>query len=614
MRCDARKDFRSVRLLGRAALMLALLLSAFAGLTAYGVQTPGGGALAQARGSVSKETILNILSLQGLSADQRNASIAALVAAINTNGVDFVLTPAVEQELRTAGASDELIAATRAGYRQNAAAPAGSNPPARPADNKPPEKDPAMLDEKPVVTHHEIRTGGRTLRYTVTTGMMPLKNAAGDTEARLFYMAYTADNAGHGAQRPLMFSFNGGPGSSSVWLHLGALGPKRVRMMDDGALPPPPYQLVDNELTWLDMTDIVFIDPVGTGYSRATKPELANKYFGLQGDIASIGEFIRLYLTRSERWSSPLFLVGESYGTTRAAGLSGYLIERGIAFNGILLISTIMNFQTSRFAKGNDLPYILFLPTYTATAWYHKRLPPDLQTDLRRTLDEVERWAANEYTTALAKGDRLTAQERQEVIDKLARYTGLSKQFIDNSDLRIEIQRFDKELLRDQKRTVGRLDSRFKGMDVLAASETPDFDPSLSAIRPPYTAMFNDYVRTQLGFKSDLEYYILGGGVGRWDFGSDNAYADTSEALRSAFAKNPYMKLFVASGYYDLATPYFATQYTLAHMGLDPALRGHVQTAQYEAGHMMYIEKNSLAQLKRDVASFIQSAMANPRP
>jgi carboxypeptidase C (cathepsin A) len=407
-----------------------------------------------------------------------------------------------------------------------------------------------------------------------------------------------------------MFSFNGGPGSSSVWLHLGTLGPRRVQMLEDGAMPAPPFRLVDNEQTWLDFTDIVFIDPVGTGYSRAAKPELGSRYFGLQGDIQSVGEFIRLYLVKNSRWTSPLFLVGESYGTTRAAGLSGYLVERGIAFNGVLLISTIMNFQTARFARGNDLPYVLFLPTYTAIAWYHKRLAPDLQGDLRKTLDEVERWAATDYTIALAKGDRLTPSERQEVIDRLNRYTGLSKSFIDNSDLRIEISRFDKELLRDQKRIVGRLDGRFKGIDDLAVSERPDFDPSMAAIRPPYTATFNQYVRTELGFRSDLEYYILGGGVGRWDFGSDNAYADTSDALRSAFNKNPYMKLFIASGYYDLATPYFAADYTLRHMGLDPSLRANVTTTFYEAGHMMYIEQTSLAQLKRDAAAFVQNATA----
>ncbi|HEX8352415.1 MAG TPA: hypothetical protein VF611_05945, partial [Pyrinomonadaceae bacterium] len=564
--------------------------------------------------------------LRGLAPERRDASAALLAAAVRDSGVDFEVTPAVEQELVAAGATPELVSAARANFRPQGAAAQGAGAQqqgpqgasrgvasgasgATPAAT-PGERDAAMTDGPPSVTRHEIRVGGRSLRYTVTTGVMPLKSAAGETEARIFYMAYTLDNPGPAAQRPLMFSFNGGPGSSSVWLHLGALGPRRTHMLEDGAMPPPPFRLVDNEHTWLDFTDLIFIDPVGTGYSRAARPELASRYFGLQGDIQSVGEFIRLYLVKNQRWASPLFLVGESYGTTRAAGLSGYLVERGVAFNGVMLISTIMNFQTARFARGNDLPYVLFLPTYAAIAWYHKRLAPDLQGDLRKTLDEVERWAATDYTVALAKGDRLTASERQEVIDRLNRYTGLDKRFIDNSDLRIEIQRFDKELLRDQKRTVGRLDGRFKGIDDLAVSERPDFDPSMAAIRPPYTATFNQYVRSELGFRSDLEYFILGGGVGRWDFGSDNAYADTSDALRSAFNKNPYMKLFVASGYYDLATPYFAAEYTLRHMGLDPALRGNVTTTFYEAGHMMYIDQTSLARLKRDAAAFVQNAAA----
>lgn len=472
------------------------------------------------------------------------------------------------------------------------------------------EQAPPAVDEKPIVTHHEIKIGARTLKYSVTTGMMPIRNAQGETEAHIFFMAYTAADAGSASKRPLTFSFNGGPGSSSVWLHLGALGPKRVKMLDDGRMPPPPFQLVDNESTWLDQTDLVFIDPVGTGYSRAVKPELARKFFGLQGDIQSVGEFIRMYLTRYERWTSPLFLVGESYGTTRASGLSGYLVDHGIALNGIILVSTIMNFETADFNHGNDLPYVLYLPTYTATAWYHKKLPADLQQDLRKTLDEVERWASTDYAIALQKGDRLTPAERTEVIEKLARYTGLSKQYIDSSNLRIEIFRFDKELLRDQKRTVGRLDSRFTGMDALAVSERPDFDPSMAAIRPPYTALFNNYVRTELGYKSDVEYYILGGGVSRWDWGSDNSYADTSESLRSAFAKNNYMKLFIAFGYYDLATPYFAAEYTLDHMGLDPSLRGNMTTGHYEAGHMMYIDRKSLEQLKSDVSAFLQRAVS----
>jgi carboxypeptidase C (cathepsin A) len=494
-----------------------------------------------------------------------------------------------------------------------AATPAASKPSGEASEKQKEkgEKGEKEPEKPPVVTHHELRLAGKVLKYSVTAGMMPLKDEAGETEANVFFMAYVAERPGGPEKRPLVFSFNGGPGSSSVWLHLGALGPKRVKMRDDGAMPAPPYQLVDNDSTWLELADLVFIDPVGTGYSRATKPELGKKFWSLQGDIESVGEFIRLYVTRYQRWASPLFMVGESYGTTRAAGLAGHLVDRGIAFNGIMLVSSILNFQTARFTVGNDLPYQLFLPTYAATAWYHKKLPAELQGDLRTTLAEVEAWAASEYPVALAKGDRLGPAERQAVVDRLSRYTGLRKEYVDQADLRIEIQRFCKELLRDEKRTVGRLDSRFKGIDEDVVSERPEFDPSMTAIRPPYTAMFNHYVRTSLRYETDLVYYILGGGIGAWDWGQVGfGAADTSEALRSAFAKNPDMKLFVASGHYDLATPYHATEYTLAHMGLDPTQRSRVTTAYYEAGHMMYIHAAELAKLKRDVSAFVESALS----
>jgi len=498
-----------------------------------------------------------------------------------------------------------------------AASPGAQAPAPKPAEKPVEEKPAAPADrewegEKPVVTRRSVRAGGRTLNYTVTTGMMPIRNAAGDVEARMFFMAYTLDQPADAARRPLMFSFNGGPGSSSVWLHLGALGPRRVRMLDDGGLPPAPYELVDNEYTWLDQTDLVFIDPVGTGYSRAVTPDLGKKFFGLKGDVESVGEFIRLYLTKFERWTSPLFLVGESYGTTRASALSGYLIDKGIAFNGILLISSIMNFQTVGFDDGNDLPYAVHLPTYSAIAWYHKKLPPDLQKDLRKTLAEVEAWVTNEYQVALAKGDTLTAAERQATLEKLARYTGLSREYLEQTDLRVEIMRFCKELLRSEKKTVGRLDGRFTGVDEYARGERPEFDPSMAAIRPPYTAAMNDYVRRELGYKSESEYYILGGGIGPWDWGRDNEYADTAEPLRAAFAKNPWMKLFIAYGYYDLATPYFAARYTLSHMNLAPGLRKNVTEAYYEAGHMMYVDVRELAKLKRDVSAFLADALRRP--
>ncbi len=460
------------------------------------------------------------------------------------------------------------------------------------------------------MTKHELRAGGKTLKYTATTGYLPIRSPQGEIEARMFFIAYTLDGAADPASRPLTVSFNGGPGSSSVWLHLGALGPKRVAMNDDGTMPAPPYRLVDNEATWLDQTDLVFVDPVGTGYSRAVKPELGAKFWGVQGDIQSVGEFIRLYVTRYERWTSPLFMVGESYGTTRAAGLAGHLIDRGIAFNGILLVSSILNFQTARFTVGNDLPYVLFLPTYTATAFHHRKLAPELQRDLAATLKEVETWAAGDYTAALARGTALTGAARTAVAERLARYTGLSRDYVERANLRIEIQRFCKELLRAEGRTVGRLDSRFVGVDRSGVADEPDFDPSLTAIRPPYTAALNDLVRRTLGFQSDLPYHILGGGIGTWDWGSAGAgFTDTGDALRDAVAKNPHMRVFVGSGYFDLATPYFATEYTLDHLGLPGDLAGRITRRYYRAGHMMYIDVKELAALRKDVAAFMTEAL-----
>jgi carboxypeptidase C (cathepsin A) len=485
--------------------------------------------------------------------------------------------------------------------------------PARPAADTvkpaPPVPLPAT-EEKPVVTHHSIRIGGRTLSYSVTAGTLPLKDEKGNVEANIFFMAYTLDNPAELSKRPLMFSFNGGPGSASVWLHLGALGPRRVKMEDEGWLPAAPYQLVDNEQTWLAATDLVFIDPVGTGFSRAASAELGKKFWSLRGDIESVGTFIRLFLTRYERWSSPLFVVGESYGTTRAAGLSEWLVNHGIALNGVVLVSTILNFETADWSTANDLPYALLIPTYTATAWYHKKLAPDLQqAGLAAVVEQARRWALNEYLLALAKGDQLSGEEYRQTADRLARYSGLERSYVEQHNLRVDLGRFQKELLRDQNRTVGRLDTRFKGFDAMPGGEQPDFDPSMAAIRPPYTATFNDYVRRELGYRSDLEYYILGGGIGsRWDFGSDNEYVDVGESLRSAFAKNPHMRLYIAFGYYDAATPLFAAEYTLNHLRLDPSLRDHITRGYYEAGHMMYIQLPSLAKLSREVAAFVQTA------
>jgi carboxypeptidase C (cathepsin A) len=482
-------------------------------------------------------------------------------------------------------------------------------------DEKTDEKVPKLPEkpeEPPIETKHELTIGRKTLHYTVTTGLMPLKNAdSGETEANIFFMAYTLDQPQNAQVRPLMFVFNGGPGSSSVWLHLGALGPKRVKMQDEGWMPAPPYQLVANEQTWLDFADLVFIDPVGTGYSRPVKADDGKKYWNVKGDLDSVGEFIRLYLTRYERWSSPLFLAGESYGTTRAAGLAGALFDKGVAFNGIFLISTVLNFQTLSFDRGNDLVYTLYMPTYAATAWYHQRLPADLQNKpLAEVLAEVEAWAEGEYTLALMKGDKLDEAERKRILKRLARYTGIETRHIEQSNLRILIRRFCKELLRDDKRTVGRLDSRFKGRDTLAVTEFPDFDPSLTDITPPYTAMMNDYVRRYLSYKTDTTYEVLSLKVNEaWEW-DRRKYPDTSEALRSAVAKNPFMKVFVAQGYYDLATPYWGALYTLNHMDIDPTLRDNICCQYYEAGHMMYLDIPSLTKLKADALDFMKAALA----
>ncbi len=489
----------------------------------------------------------------------------------------------------------------------------------------PDENDKSTTDEKPaetqaaeqpagppVETHHQLSLGDRTLHYTVNTGMMPMKNSeTGETEGNIFFVAYTLDNVDDPADRPLVFAFNGGPGAGSVWLHLGALGPRRVKMQDEGWMPAPPYRLVPNEHTWLDIADIVFIDPIGTGYSRATKTEHNQKFWSLQGDLDSVGEFIRLYLTHYQRWASPLFVAGESYGTTRAAGLAGHLVDKGIGLAGIVMISSILNFQTARFVRGNDLPYALFLPTYTATAWYHQQLPEDLQSKpLAEVLEEVEAWAETEYHLALMRGDRLTGEERDEVVNRLARYTGLDSTYIELTNLRIQIHRFCKELLRKEQRTVGRLDSRFKGRDALGVSEFPDFDPANIAITPPYTMMMNHYARSELGFETDTEYNSLSFDVNeKWEF-PRGQFPDTSEALRSAFAKNPFMKLFVGQGYFDLATVHSAARYTLDHMDISPDLRDNIELHYYEAGHMFYLDIKSLAKFKQDVSDFIARTLS----
>jgi carboxypeptidase C (cathepsin A) len=484
----------------------------------------------------------------------------------------------------------------------------------KPAADKKPDQKEAKEPPKDQIstTSHTVRVGNETITYTARAGTIVLKDEKGDPRASVFMTAYTKDGADP-SKRPVTFTFNGGPGSSSVWLHLGAFGPKRVNYKDDeGHAAAPPYKLVDNELTLLDTTDLVFIDPVTTGFSRAIPFEDANKFHSVSSDIESVGEVIRLWTSRNGRWSSPKFLAGESYGTTRAAGLAGWLHDQGYYLNGIVLISAILNFQTASFDSGNDLPYVLFLPTYTATAWYHKKLPADLEAmPVDQVTAESERFALGEYTVALMKGDRITPEERQGIVTKLARYTGLSPAYIEQTNLRVRDDRFTKELRRSERTVVGRLDSRFTGMDRDAAGENVDGDPSYAAIYGEYTAMVNDYLRRELKFDTDMQYEILTGKVWPWKFDrSENAYLDVSETLRAAIAQNPYLRVFVANGFYDLATPFAATNYTFARMQLEPSQRKNVMLNYYAGGHMMYIDRAAHRKLHDDIVTFMRGAIA----
>ncbi|MCB9861081.1 MAG: peptidase S10 [Phycisphaeraceae bacterium] len=490
------------------------------------------------------------------------------------------------------------------------------------SDKKPDAASGPLASEKVVETHHSITIGtgasARTINYVAQCGYMEMPNYNGEHKSNVFYTAYfvepddgTRDSVSWRSNRPITFAFNGGPGSSSVWLHLGALGPRRVVMGDEGERLPPPYVLVDNEASWLDITDLVFIDPVTTGYSRPVEGENAKQFHGLREDSRHVGDFIRLYVTKHNRWPSPKFLAGESYGTTRCAALSGYLQDTyGMDLNGIVLISPILNFQTARFDVGNDTPYWLYLPTYTATAWYHKKIDPDRIRGLDAVLKESEEFASGEYLIALAKGSALTPSEYDNVARKLSSLTGLSVDYIKQCDLRPVIHNFTKELLRDEHRTVGRLDSRYVGTDRNSVGDSPDHDPSMTAILGPYTGALYEYVRTELEYENDLVYEILTGRVHPWSYGSnENSYVNVGETLRSAMTKNSDLKVLACSGYYDLATPYFAMDYTADHMQLDPSIRQNLTRTYYESGHMMYVRIEDLHKLKDDVAAFYQDTL-----
>ena len=476
------------------------------------------------------------------------------------------------------------------------------------------EKKPDIPEDKLSVTHHSVTINGEEIRYTATAGTLVLKEEI-DKEgekpkASVFFIAYTRDDVEDTSKRPITFSFNGGPGSSSVWLHLGVLGPRCVKSDEDGELPHPPYQLTDNACSILDKTDLVFIDPVSTGFSRAVPGEEAKQFHGFKRDIESVGDFILLYLGRYKRWGSPKLLIGESYGTTRAGGLAGYLQGRhGTYLNAIMLVSVVLNFQTIRFAPGNDLPYILYLPTYAATAHYHNKLS-DIDNEFESFMDEVRAFATGDYTVALMQGSAITSDQRANIVQRLAAYTGLSSEYIERTDIRINIMRFCKELLRDEGRTVGRFDSRYKGIDRDSAGETYEYDPSSAVVQGAYTAALNAYVRDELEFESDLPYEILSRRVHPWDYSDhQNEYVNVGDTLRAAMTMNPALKVYVANGYYDLATPFLASEYTFSHLGLDESLQDNITTAYYQAGHMMYIDQAELRKMKDDLDAFLDDVL-----
>ena len=490
--------------------------------------------------------------------------------------------------------------------------------------------------DKLAITNGTLTIAGKSLNYTATAGYMSLKDEAGKPRANVFFVAYTAGGTVKGqaaasgsltlvsgqigtattipaaapapAARPLMFVFNGGPGSAAVWLHLGAAGPKRIDIPADGTAPKAPYRLVDNDASWLPATDLVFVDPVSTGYSRPATPEQGKEFHGFHEDISSIGEFVRLYLTKNQRWDSPIFLAGESYGTTRAAGLAEHLQQNvGVNVSGVVLISTVLNFAMLAPHEGNDLPYLTYLPTYTAVAWYHGKIKGKRE-DL---LKEAERFALNEYTVALAKGASLSEEDRGKAAGKIAELTGLTKEYVLACDLRIEPSRFEKELLRGDGKVVGRFDGRLTGWATDPANDSAEWDPSFDGFLTAYTSAMNEYARGTLKYENDLPYEVLTGKVNPWNYNSGgwSGYLYVGDNLRNAMTRNPNLKLLIAAGWYDLATPYFGVDYTANHLGLAKDLRKNITQTYYAGGHMVYHERTAAEQLERDVARMIESAV-----
>jgi carboxypeptidase C (cathepsin A) len=486
------------------------------------------------------------------------------------------------------------------------------------ATNAPAAAKPALAQipdasHAPVRVTNTVTIAGESVRYVAETGMLPLLKPDGTARASVFYTAYTRiDKSETGnqksemEQRPVMFCFNGGPGSASVWLHLGALGPRRVKLNDDGSLPAPPFALADNESSLLNVSDLVFIDPVATGFSRAAKNEKADQFFGETGDVDSIGEFIRLWTTRHARWLSPKFLCGESYGVFRAAGLADHLRARcGMYLNGLVLVSGVLDFATISAGAGNDLPYLLALPAQTAAAHFHKKLPPDLQADRAKALAEAREFAKGEFTSALLQGAALPADERNKVVAELARLTGLKPSVITDNNLRVDSYVFRKQLLHDEGLILGAYDARQTGRDGDAAATGPAFDPSMAAALGPFAAAMNAYVREELKFEDDLPYELLAG-VQPWAYGARNSFPSAGASLASVMNQNPHLKILVLGGRCDLVCPADAMRYSVGHLDLAEAYRTNVTFAEFDAGHMMYVNRPDREKMQDVIGKFIR--------
>ncbi len=486
--------------------------------------------------------------------------------------------------------------------------------PLRAADTNAPAavREPNLLAQIPDASHAPVRVtntlsiAGERVTYVAETGMLPLLKPDGTSRASVFYVAYTRTDGAAGVKRPVTFSFNGGPGSASVWLHLGALGPRRVKMNDDGSLPAPPFALMDNPYSILNDSDLVFIDPVATGFSRPAKDEKPDEFFGDEGDLDSVGEFIRLWTTRHDRWLSPKFLCGESYGVFRAAGLAEHLRRRcGMYLNGLILVSGVLDFGTISGGPGNDLPYPLILPAYTAAAHFHKKLPADLQSDLPAALAEARAFAKGEFSSALLQGADLPADERKKVVAELARLTGLKPSVIEDNNLRVDPSVFRKQLLHEDGLILGAYDARLTGRDGDPASPGAGFDPASAAVMGPFSAAMNSYVRRELKFEDDLPYELIAG-VQPWNYGVRNDFANASGRLAAVINQEPDLKILVLGGRCDLVCPIDTIRHSLNHMALADGYRKNISFAEFDAGHMMYINLPDLKKMQAEIGKFVR--------